>query len=104
MISPPSTGPMIGASRVGTPRMDITRPIRWGPAALAMIVWPTGMIMPPPTPWSTRKKIRLSDDQASPHRAEPTVNRTSDVIQVRLAPNRSTVHPDIGMTMARARR
>ena len=35
---------------------------------------PTGMIMPPPRPWRTRKTISDSADQASPHSAEPRPN------------------------------
>ncbi len=54
-IVPPTTGPRIGASMAGIETIPITRPIRLGPATWAMISWPTGMIIPPPTPCSTRK-------------------------------------------------
>ena len=50
MITPPSVGPSIGASIAGTKTTLITRPIRFGPAAWASIIWPTGRIMPPPMP------------------------------------------------------
>ena len=103
-IRPPSTGPSTGAISVGTPRIDMTRPIRCGPAARARMVWPTGMIMPPPRPWRMRKKIKLSADHDSPHMAEPSVNRPSEIIHIRFAPNRSTIQPDSGMTMANASR
>jgi hypothetical protein len=36
------------------------------------------MIMPPPTPCSTRKTINPVVDAATPHKAEPSVNRTSE--------------------------
>ena len=58
-IRPPSVGPRIGASIAGTAMIPITRPIRLGPAASAIISWPMGRIIPPPTPWSTRKTIEL---------------------------------------------
>ena len=98
------TGPRTGPRSMGTPNRLITRPIRWGPAAVAMMDWPIGMIMPPPTPWRIRKAIRLPIDHAAPDRAEPSRNRTSEAIHIRLAPNRSTAQPVIGMVTARASR
>ena len=41
---------MIGAISIGTPSTPITRPMRWGPAFLVMIVMTAGMISPPPMP------------------------------------------------------
>ena len=76
---PPRIGPMIGAISIGTPRMPMTRPMRCGPAFLVMIVMTEGMIMPPPMPWSTRKKMSEPALQARPDSTEPMVNSTSDV-------------------------
>ena len=45
-ISPPATGPRIGASIAGIETTPITRPMRLGPATWAMISCATGMIMP----------------------------------------------------------
>ena len=84
--------------------MLMTRPMRCGPAARARIDWPTGSSMPPPMPCSTRKAISELADQATPHRHEPTMKRLSEVIQINLAPKRSTAHPVTGITMARASR
>ncbi len=84
--------------------MLMTRPMRWGPAARARIDWPTGSSMPPPMPWRTRKKMSESADQARPQRLEPITNRVIEVIQIRLAPNRSTAQPLTGVTRARANR
>ncbi len=98
------TGPRTGPSSIGTPSTLMTRPIRWGPAAVAMMDWPMGMIMPPPIPCRIRKTIRLWIDHAAPDRAEPSRKRTSEAIHIRLAPNRSTAHPVSGMVMAKARR
>ena len=55
-------------------------------------------------PWSTRKAISELADQATPHRHEPRMKRLSEVIQINLAPKRSTAQPVTGMTMASARR
>ena len=49
-ITPPIVGPRIGASITGTAAMLITRPIRFGPAASAIISWPMGISIPPPIP------------------------------------------------------
>ena len=98
------TGPSTGPRSMGTPSRLMTRPIRWGPAAVAMIDWPIGMIMPPPIPCRIRKTIRLWMDHAAPDRAEPRRKSTSEAIHIRLAPKRSTAHPVRGMVMASASR
>ena len=99
-INPPMTGPRIGPRSIGTPTTDITRPIRRGPAVCASTVMATGMIIPPPTPWSTRKKISMSAEPASPHNADPRPNSVTDTIQIRFDPKRSVIHPASGMTIA----
>ena len=66
---------MIGPSSIGMPRTAIRRPIRCGPAARVMIVMPSGISMPPPRPWSTRKVISISIDCAAAQSAEPSVKR-----------------------------
>ena len=101
-IAPPSTGPKIGASSIGTPIRLITLPIRCGPAAWARIVWPTGRIIPAPTPCSTRKPISDPIDQDAPASVDPSRNRSSEASQTRLAPKRSLPHPVSGITLAKA--
>ncbi len=104
MISPPTVGPRIGASIAGTATRLITRPIRLGPAASAIIICPIGRIMPPPTPCSTRNRISSGADEAIPHSAEPAVNSTSDNRYTGLAPNRRAAQPETGITAASASR
>ena len=72
---PPRIGPRIGPSSIGTPRIAISRPIRCGPAARVMIVMPSGISMPPPSPCSTRNAISTLMSQAVAHSADPAVNR-----------------------------
>ena len=93
---------MIGPSSIGTPMMLITRPIRCGPAARVRMVMPAGMIIPPPRPWSTRKRIREPADQASPDNAEPVRKSAIEIMYSRLVPKRSAIHPVSGMTVANA--
>ena len=40
-----------------------------------MIVMPTGISMPPPSPWSTRNATSISMLVAVEHSTEPAVNR-----------------------------
>jgi hypothetical protein len=63
----------------GTATMLITRPIRLGPAAAAIIIWPTGKIMPPPTPWMTRKITSWLMSLETPQSIEPAVKSTSEI-------------------------
>jgi hypothetical protein len=82
----------------------MARPSRSGPAARVMIACPPGSSIPPPSPCSTRKPIRLWIDQAVAHSAEPATNRLIAVIHTGLAPNRSMAQPVSGMTRATASR
>ena len=50
-------GPITGAMMIGTPMALITRAMSAGPAFLTRIIWPIGRIIPPPTPWKTRKAM-----------------------------------------------
>ena len=98
------TGPRIGPSSIGTPITLITRPTRLTPAVWASSAIPTGMIMPPPKPCSTRKKISDSADQASPQSALPIPNSATEIIQIRFEPKRSVIQPVSGITVASASR
>jgi hypothetical protein len=102
--TPPITGPMIGASSIGMPTMLITRPIRFGPAAWARIIWPSGMIIPPPAPWTMRKAIREPIDQERPANSDPAMNRPSEASHSGLAPKRRLAQPVSGITLAKASR
>ncbi len=73
-------GPRIGPSSIGTPRIAIRRPIRCGPAALVMIIIPSGISMPPPRPWTTRKAISALMLHAVAHSTEPSVNNVIAVM------------------------
>jgi hypothetical protein len=80
--------------------MAISRPIRLGPAARVMIVIPSGISIPPPRPWTTRKPISMPIELAAAHSADPAVNITSAIMYSRLVPNRSAAQPVSGMTVA----
>ncbi len=100
MIVPPSSGPSVGASIIGTATRPITRPIRLGPAASAMMICASGMIMPPPMPCSTRKKISSVSVVARPQSSEPSVKSVREMRKTRLAPKRREAQPVTGITAA----
>ena len=68
------------------------------------MVVPTGVIMPPPIPWSMRNAMREPALQARPHRAEPAVNMASATAKVFFVPKRSPIQPEAGIQTAKLTR
>ncbi len=69
-----------------------------------MMAIPTGIMAPPPMPWTTRKKMmnpRLGDRA---HANEPAAKSTIDQMKTGLRPSRSAIHPVTGCTTPTARR
>ena len=64
----------------------MTCPTRDGPADCARVIIPIGMIMPPASPWSTRKAISDSALHDSPHRPLVITKPVTTVIQTRRGP------------------
>ena len=54
VITPPASGAITGASSAGQTMNDISRITCDLPARSNTIIRPTGTIIAPPTPWSTR--------------------------------------------------
>ena len=65
---------------------------------------PTGIIIAPPIPCSTRAPTSMASDCDSPHSTEPRVNSTMAVRNVVREPNRSAAWPLAGMNTARLSR
>ncbi len=61
------------------PSTLMVRPVRAGSEARTRTVIPTGITMPPPRPWRTRKAISEGASQAAPASAEPSTNSVSAV-------------------------
>ena len=74
---PPRMGPKIGPRSIGMPSTAITRPTRSGPAARVRIVMPSGISMPPPRPWRTRKATSISSEVAVAQSTDPAVKSTT---------------------------
>ena len=98
--TPASVGPAIGPRIIGTPTMLITRPIRSGPATLASIIIPTGIVAPPATPCSTRNAISISIEVAAAHSADALANTSSEPKYSRRAPNRRASQPVVEIDAA----
>ena len=65
---------------------------------------PTGVSIPPPTPWRIRKATSSVMLAARPHSADATVNTTIAASRTRLPPKRSPSQPEAGMNTARLTR
>ena len=98
---PPNTGPSAGPSTPGTVSTEAARARSFGGYARKSMAEPTGVIMPPPTPWSTRKATSCSMDCAAPQRAEPIVKVARAKRNTRLVPIRSPTQPENGVHTAR---
>ena len=91
------TGPRIGPRAAGRLTAAISRPTFCPCAACIRIVVISGIITPPPRPWTTRKAIRLSTFQAQAQSTEPSRNRVRATSHSRLAPSRLCAHPEKGI-------
>ena len=100
MIRPAITGPKIGTTTIGRLIADISRPIWAVPTACTSSVVISGVINPPPMPWTTRNAIRLSMFHAAPQATDPARNRASENVHTARPPNRASAQPLSGMTMA----
>ena len=72
-----------------------------GGKARKSIVLPTGVSMPPPTPWMMRKAIIDSRFQERAQSAEPNTKTTSAKMNTFFVPRRSPSQPDAGIQIAR---
>jgi len=62
---------------------------------------PTGVIMAPPMPWMTRAATSIGLLSARPQASDPRVKSQTAHVNTRLVPNRSAIHPLMGMNTAR---
>ena len=65
---------------------------------------PTGVIIAPPNPCTTRIAISIGRLSAMPHSAEPPAKISTAAQNTRRAPNRSAIQPLTGMNTARLSR
>jgi len=66
-----------------------------------MVMRPTGTIIAPPMPWSTRQATSMLMSTATAHSSEPRLNSAIAEAKTRRVPKRSAIQPLIGMKTAR---
>ena len=101
---PPSTGPIAGASAIGTLMIRLSRTRSFGGKVRYSMAIPTGVISPPPMPCTIRKITSCSTVCARPHAADAMVNSPTASRNTSRAPNRSPSQPATGMATATATR
>ena len=71
------------------------------PKVRASVMRPTGIIMAPPMPCTTRQATSISMLVARPHSTEPRVKSPIAAAKTRRVPKRSAIQPLTGMNTAR---
>jgi len=102
--APPITGPSAGASSVGTISTWLALIRSAGGNARVIIVMPTGIRVPPPSPCSARKATSSGSVVASPHSADAAVNSVIDPSSTLRPPKRSPIQAEAGIATARVTR
>ncbi len=103
-MKPPSGGPTTGPSTAGTVRYDIAVTSSDLAMVFRTIRRPTGTIMAPPKPCSMREATSSGSEFENPQNTEPVVKMMIAVRNTVRAPNRSAIHPLIGIKTARLSR
>jgi len=101
---PPSTGPIAGASAIGMLMIRLSRTRSDGGNVRYNIAIPTGVISPPPSPWTIRKITNCCTVAANPQAADARVNSVTAARNTSRAPNRSPSQPATGIATATATR
>ena len=102
--NPPTGGPSSGAIRPG----QVISAMALVSAVFSVVrntaSRPTGTIMAPPNPCTTRAATNGHRLLQAPHRMEPTVKIMIAAVNTSRVPNRSATHPLSGMNTARVSR
>src|SRR5579859_1247282 len=99
-MKPPTGGPSTGPSSAGIVSHAIAATSSFFGAVRSSTRRPTGTIIAPPMPCSTREPTRNARLSARPHRTEPTVNTAIAALNTVRVPNRSATQPLAGMNTA----
>jgi hypothetical protein len=103
-MAPPNSGPASRPNAGGTVNHTMADTICAGGTLRSKMSRPTGSIMAPPSPCSTRKTTSCGSVCAAPHRVEPSENKATATQNTRLAPKRSASQPLTGRNTARLSR
>ena len=100
-MTPPMNGPSSGPMRAGMTTKFMAASISDFGKVRTSASRPTGVIMAPPMPWTTRAATSIGLLWASPHSSDPSVKRHTAHVKTRFVPNRSAIQPLMGMKTAR---
>ena len=103
-MKPPTGGPMRGPISAGMVSQAIAVTSSALGAVRRITRRPTGTIMAPPAPCTTRESTTESSVVERPQSIEPSVNTTIAAENTLRAPNLSAAQPESGMNTASARR
>ena len=97
-MKPPSGGPSTGATRAGQVRIAIALIMRSFGVPRSTTRRPTGTIIAPPMPCSTRIAMNAPSESARPHSSDAPVNTAIAAANTVRAPIRSATQPLIGIS------
>ena len=100
VISPPASGAITGASSPGHTTYDVTRSRSSLAAREITIVRPTGTIIAPPAPCSTRIPTSMPRFTLTAQPIEARVNSAIAVRKTIRLPSRRVSQPDSGIAVA----
>jgi len=99
-MKPPTVGPTTGATIAGQVIVEMACISRLLSVLRTTIIRPTGTIMAPPSPCSTRAAVKNPIPVDNPQRTDATVNSTSAPPNTLRDPKRSAIQPLTGMKTA----
>lgn len=101
-MKPPIGGPTTGATMPGHVIVAIARIRRAFSVLRTTIIRPTGTIIAPPMPCSSRAAVKVPTPLDRPHNTDAPVKMTIALPNTVREPNRSAIQPLIGMNTASA--
>ena len=102
--TPPSGGPVTGPSSAGMVSQAMAESMSFFATPRSSSNRPTGTIMAPPSPCSTRKATSSPSPCARPHSSDEQTKTTIASMKTRFAPKRSAIQAEKGMKTVSATR
>ena len=101
VIKPPARGAITGATRPGQTSSDITLSSSALAVSASTTSRPTGTIIAPPAPWTTRNATSSARLELSAQASDERVKMTIAAMNTRRAPHRAANQPLSGISTAR---
>src|SRR5699024_10378397 len=98
--TPPTVGPMAGATAMTIEITPMVRPRRSAGTTLSTVVMSSGIMIAVPTAWTTRPATSIGNTTASEANTVPAVNVLIAMMKTVRSGSRTSIHPVNGMTTA----